>query len=86
MPTKTKSEAPPPLIDAALTPEMYEGQWFAKKKFDACFDYLAVEKDTPLVSEFYGLNSKAEPKYLLLRNGRTVAVLTAKELQEVCKR
>ena len=81
-----KTEAPA-LIDATLTPEVYEGNWIAKKKFPACFEgYPEVVKDTPLTSHFDRIDAAGKARYLLKRNGKTVQTVTQVTLEELCKR
>jgi hypothetical protein len=84
--TATKPDAPP-LIDPGLTPEVYEGQWIAKKKFPACFyGYSDVEKETPLTCELYRVDKTRGPLYVLKRNGKVVETVTVKDLEELCRR
>lgn len=88
MPTKTmpKPEAPA-LIDAGLTPELYEGQWRAKKRFTACFhDTPDVEKDTPLTAELFRTAKGGTPIYHLFREGKVVQTVSVKTLEDLCKR
>lgn len=86
MATKTKSELPA-LIDPGLAPEIYEGNWIAKKKFDACFEgYQEVEKETPLTAELHRMDRHLGPLYIVKRNGKIVETFTVKQLEEYCKR